>query len=491
MKDLVQRRPALPYGFARDRSVVLEAGADGLVCVYSPATPPQALIEVLRVAGAATRLVALDAAGFAERLARAYRDTASEASDAAGASGDLASLADSAAVVDDLLDQSDDSPVIRLINALLLEAIRERASDIHIETLEKRLVVRFRVDGVLREVLSPRRALAPMLVSRIKIMAQLDIAERRLPQDGRVSLRVGGHEVDVRVSTLPSQHGERVVMRLLDKGSAQFGLGRLGMSARDAEVFAGLLGRPDGMLLVTGPTGSGKTTTLYAALDALNKPGVNIITVEDPIEYALEGIGQTQVNARTDLTFARGLRAILRQDPDVIMVGEIRDRETAQVAVEAAMTGHFVLSTLHTNTAIGAVARLVDMGVERFLLAPMLAGVVAQRLVRSLCPECRRADHATEQDARLLGGALEVGAPVWRAEGCVECGGNGYSGRTGVYEVVAINRVMQSLIHEGASEADLVAEARRQGPSLLQDGARLIREGMTTVEEVARVAQEV
>ena len=484
-------RPTLPYAFARDRGVVLDSGPDGLTCFYNPATPPQALIEVLRVAGEGTRLLALDAAAFAERLARAYRDTASDASAAAGADGDLAALADSAAVVDDLLDQSDDSPVIRLINALLLEAIREHASDIHIETLEKRLVVRFRVDGVLREVLSPRRALAPMLVSRIKIMAQLDIAERRLPQDGRVSLRVGGHEVDVRVSTLPSQHGERVVMRLLDKGSAQFGLTRLGMSARDTEVFAGLLARPDGMLLVTGPTGSGKTTTLYAALDALNKPGVNIITVEDPIEYALEGIGQTQVNPRTDLTFARGLRAILRQDPDIIMVGEIRDRETAQVAVEAAMTGHFVLSTLHTNTAIGAVSRLVDMGVERFLLAPMLAGVVAQRLVRCLCPECRRPDQATEADARLLGTAMAVGASLWRAEGCAECGGTGYAGRTGVYEVVAITRTLQSLIHEGASDADLTAEARRNGPSLLQDGVRLIREGMTTVEEVARVAQEV
>ena len=481
----------LPYAFARDRGVVLESGAEGVTCVYSPATQPQSLIEVLRVAGEGTRLRVVDAAGFAECLARAYRDTASDASLAAGADGGLAALADSAAVVDDLLDQSDDSPVIRLINALLLEAIRERASDIHIETLEKRLVVRFRVDGVLREVLSPRRALAPMLVSRIKIMAQLDIAERRLPQDGRVSLRVGGHEVDVRVSTLPSQHGERVVMRLLDKGSSQFGLTRLGMSARDAEVFAGLLARPDGMLLVTGPTGSGKTTTLYAALDALNKPGVNIITVEDPIEYALEGIGQTQVNPRTDLTFARGLRAILRQDPDIIMVGEIRDRETAQVAVEAAMTGHVVLSTLHTNTAIGAVSRLVDMGVERFLLAPMLAGVVAQRLVRCLCQECRRPDVATEADARLLGLALIVGAPVWRAEGCGECGGNGYAGRTGVYEVVAITRTMQALIHAGASEADLTAEARRAGPSLLQDGLRLIHEGMTTVEEVARVAQEV
>lgn len=476
----------LPYPFARDAGVIL----DGPVCYYHSGTQSLALLEVLRLSHTAN-LTMLTAEAFAERLARSYRDNASDAADAAGADGDLASLADSAAVVDDLLDQSDDSPVIRLINALLLEAIRERASDIHIETQEKRLVVRFRVDGELREVLSPRRALAPLLVSRIKIMAQLDIAERRLPQDGRVSLRVGGHEVDVRVSTLPSQHGERVVMRLLDRSSAQFGLNRLGMSVRDAQVFTNLLAKPDGMFLVTGPTGSGKTTSLYAALDALNQPGRNIITVEDPIEYALEGIGQMQVNPRSELTFARGLRAILRQDPDVIMVGEIRDRETAQVAVEAAMTGHFVLSTLHTNTAIGAVSRLVDMGVERFLLAPMLAGVVAQRLVRRLCPTCRKPDLATEADVRLMGGLMVPGHKVHRAEGCAECQGHGYLGRTGVYEVVQITRVMQTLIHEGASDAELTVEARRNGPSLLQDGLRLVDDGITTVEEIARVAREV
>ena len=486
-----QLAPMLPYAFARDSGVILETGAQGPVCLYHQHTAALAIIEVLRLSDAGVQLLVLEPEAFAERLALAYRDTSSEAAAAAGADGDLAALADSAAVVDDLLDQSDDSPVIRLINALLLEAIRERASDIHIETQEKRLVVRFRVDGELREVLSPRRALAQHLVSRIKIMAQLDIAERRLPQDGRVSLRVGGHEVDVRVSTLPAQHGERVVMRLLDRGSAQFGLDRLGMSARDAEVFAGLLARPDGMLLVTGPTGSGKTTSLYAALDALNKPGVNIITVEDPIEYALEGIGQTQVNPRTELTFARGLRAILRQDPDVIMVGEIRDRETAQVAVEAAMTGHIVLSTLHTNSAIGAVSRLVDMGVERFLLAPMLAGVVAQRLVRRLCPECRQPGHATKGDCRLMAGLIAPGHPIYRAGGCPSCQGHGYLGRTGVYEVVQISRKMQSLIHEGASDAALTAEARANGPSLLQDGLRLVDAGQTTVEEIARVAQEV
>ena len=403
---------ALPYGFARRHGVILRRDRDGLVCAHRSGPGhrtrrgPAARRPRPHLRAARRRRLRFSA------LAQTYRDTASEASKAAADQDDLAALADSAAMVDDLLDQSDDAPVVRLINALLLEAIKENASDIHIETQERRLVVRFRVDGILREVLEPRRALAPLLVSRIKIMARLDIAEKRLPQDGRVSLRVGGHEVDVRISTIPSQYGERVVMRLLDRDAARLGLDRLGMSPRDRAAFERLLARPDGILLVTGPTGSGKTTTLYAALGSINDRSRNIMTVEDPIEYSVDGVGQTQVNPRTDLTFARGLRAILRQDPDVIMVGEIRDRETAQIAVEAAMTGHFVLSTLHTNTAVGAVARLIDMGVERFLLAPMLAGVVAQRLVRELCPECARPGAATAADRDLLDGAIAVGAPL-------------------------------------------------------------------------------
>ncbi len=475
----------LPYGFARSQGVVLHGG----FCAVRANAALSALAEVRRVAGEVT-FQALDDAGFEALLAQVYRDSASEASDAAGADGGLASLADSAAVVDDLLDQSEDAPVVRLINALLSEAIKEGASDIHIETQERRLVVRFRIDGILREMVEPRRALAPLLVSRIKVMARLDIAEKRLPQDGRVSLRVGGHEVDVRVSTIPSQYGERVVMRLLDRGATRLGLERLGMSPRDAEVLTRLLARPDGMVLVTGPTGSGKTTTLYAALDRLNDRSRNIMTVEDPIEYSLDGIGQMQVNPRTELTFARGLRAILRQDPDVIMIGEIRDRETAEVAVESAMTGHFVLSTLHTNTAIGAVSRLIDMGVERFLLAPMLAGVMAQRLVRRLCVVCREAAMADQTDIDLLPG-LVLGEAVFHAKGCPTCHGLGYKGRSGLYEVVEITRGMEAAIHGGSSEAALTALAREAGPGLMEDGLRAVRAGMTTVGEVARVAQEV
>lgn len=479
----------LPYSYARRAGVVLREGGDGLECVHRAAAPLDALLEVQRTAPV-VRFVPVEDAAFDQALAAAYSGSAGAAADLDLGDIDLAALADSAAAVDDLLDTRDDSPVIRLINALLLEAVREGASDVHVETQEKRVVVRFRIDGVLRDKLEPRRELAPLLVSRIKVMAKLDIAEKRVPQDGRVTLRIGGHDVDARVSTIPTQHGERVVMRLLEKGSLSLDMEALGMSARDREVFGRLLERPHGMLLVTGPTGSGKTTSLYAALHTLNDRRRNVMTVEDPIEYELPGIGQTQVNQRTGMTFARGLRAILRQDPDVIMVGEIRDQETAEVAVRSAMTGHFVLSTLHTNSAVGSVTRLIDMGVERYLLAPMLVGVAAQRLVRRLCPHCRREDVASEGDAMLLGGALKPGEPVWRATGCEECHGDGYRGRAGLYEVVAVDEAFQAMIHDGASEAAIEAHARRSSPSLLDDGVAKAKTGVTTVEEVARVVRE-
>lgn len=479
----------LPYGYARRAGVVLRAGTGGLECVHRPDAALDALLEVQRIAPAA-RFVAVEDAAFDQALAASYSGSAGAAAEFDLEGIDLAALADSAAAVDDLLDTRDDSPVIRLINALLLEAVKEGASDVHVETQEKRVVVRFRIDGVLRDKLEPRRELAPLLVSRIKVMAKLDIAEKRVPQDGRVTLRIGGHDVDARVSTLPTQHGERVVMRLLEKGSLKLDLEHLGMSARDREVFARLLERPHGMLLVTGPTGSGKTTSLYAALQRLNDRKRNIMTVEDPIEYELAGIGQTQVNSRTGMTFARGLRAILRQDPDVIMVGEIRDQETAEVAVRSAMTGHFVLSTLHTNSAVGSVTRLIDMGVERYLLAPMLVGLAAQRLVRRLCPSCRREDVASEGDAMLLGGTLKAGEPVWRAVGCDDCHGDGYRGRAGLYEVVPVDERFQAMIHDGASEAEIEAHARKTSPALLDDGVAKVKVGVTTVEEVARVVRE-
>jgi general secretion pathway protein E len=480
----------LPYGYARRNGVLLAANDRGIACLHRADAPLDAILEVQRIAPTATFL-AVSSEAFDSQLSATYGQGATQAADFEMAETDLAALADSAAAVDDLLDNRDDSPVIRLINALLLEAIKEGASDVHVETQEKRLVVRFRVDGVLRDIVEPQRALAPLLVSRIKVMAKLDIAEKRTPQDGRVTLRIGGHDVDARVSTIPTQHGERVVLRLLERGGLRLDLPSLGMSARDVAVFTRLLERPNGMLLVTGPTGSGKTTTLYTAITRLNDRRRNIMTVEDPIEYELPGIGQTQVNPRTDLTFARGLRAILRQDPDVIMVGEIRDHETAQVAVRSSMTGHFVLSTLHTNSAVGSVTRLIDMGVERYLLAPMVVGLVAQRLVRRLCPECRREDVASDADAALTGGVLRSGETLWRAVGCDACHGDGYRGRAGVYEVVAVDDAFQKLIHDGASEAELEAHARAAGnPALLDDGVAKLREGITTIEEVVRVARE-
>ena len=482
----------LAYAFAQSNGVLLspEPGGD-VICQHRADTALPALLEAQRVSGSLLRFVEISPAAFETALGAVYRDSASAAAQvAADADADLVSLADTAASVDDLLAQNDDAPVVRLINALLLEAVKEGASDVHLETEERRLIVRFRIDGNLREVISPKRALAPLLVSRIKVMARLDIAEKRLPQDGRVSLRVGGYDLDVRVSTIPSQFGERVVLRLLDRSQTLRGIDHLGLSGRDSDVLRRILARPDGLVLVTGPTGSGKTTTLYAGLDLLNDRQRNIMTVEDPIEYTMDGVGQMQVNPKTDLSFARGLRAILRQDPDVIMVGEIRDRETAQIAVESAMTGHLVLSTLHTNTAVGAVTRLVEMGVERFLLAPMLRGLVAQRLVRKLCPACAVQGAATASDVALLGGALPVGAPVWHSTGCTACHDTGYRGRLPLYEVIEMDSALERLVHDGVSEAQLTQAARQRGPGILADGIAKMQAGLTTAQEVARAVRE-
>ncbi|MFZ5962166.1 type II secretion system ATPase GspE [Thalassococcus sp. BH17M4-6] len=484
--------PRLGYGFAKTHGVLLQTADDGLLtCRHRPDAPLAALTEAQRVAQSLLAFQAVDAATFDAALSQIYRDSASEAAQiAAGGEEDLSALAETAASVDDLLDQKDDAPVVRLINALLLEAVKESASDVHIEVEEKRLVVRFRVDGVLRDVIEPKRALAPLLASRLKVMGKLDIAEKRHPQDGRVSLRVGGYELDVRISTLPSQFGERVVLRLLDRGQTKLGLPHLGMSERDLAAFEHVISAPEGLVLVTGPTGSGKTTSLYAALHHLNDRKRNILTVEDPIEYSMDGVGQMQVNAKTDLTFARGLRAILRQDPDVIMVGEIRDAETAKIAVESAMTGHLVLSTLHTNTAIGAVSRLIDMGVERFLLAPMIRGLIAQRLVRRLCPDCRQPHSLTPAEAAMLSHALPEGTQVFRPGGCDSCGQQGYRGRLPIYEIVTGDRSLETMIHKGASEAELTAAARAAGPGILQDGIAKVRGGLTSVDEVIRAVRE-
>ncbi len=402
---------------------------------------------------------------------------------------DLAHLAQDLPEPSDLLESDDQAPIIKLINAILTQAVKDNASDIHIEPFENRLVVRFRVDGVLREVLQSRRAVAPLVVSRIKVMSKLDIAEKRLPQDGRISLRVAGRAVDVRVSTIPAGHGERVVLRLLDKQAGRLELNSLGMDPRTQKLMDELIHKPHGIMLVTGPTGSGKTTTLYSSLERINDNTRNIMTVEDPIEYYIDGIGQTQVNTKVEMTFARGLRAILRQDPDVVMVGEIRDLETAHIAVQASLTGHLVLSTLHTNTAVGAVTRLRDMGVEPFLLSSSLVGVLAQRLVRVLNPEtkeayrCRRVRTALAERA-----GHDAPSPTLYRPGADS--NQGFKGRTGIYELVLVDDAMRTMIHDGASEQDLERYARTMTPSIRDDGRAKILTGITTIEEVLRVTRE-
>ena len=485
--------PMLPFAFARRFGVVITCQPmDGNKADVACKTQPTltTLSEVRRIVKCELVVRVVAEEEFETLLTQAYSRDASEARQMVedlGEEMDLASLADSVPETEDLLEQEDDAPIIRLINALLAEAIREGASDIHIETFEKELVVRFRVDGVMREVVKPKRELASLLVSRIKVMARLDIAEKRVPQDGRISLRIGGREVDVRVSTMPANSGERVVMRLLDKQSGRLNLESLGMVLASLKRLQDVVHKPHGIFLVTGPTGSGKTTTLYASLAELSAKTINILTVEDPIEYNLSGIGQTQVNVKADMTFARGLRAILRQDPDVVMVGEIRDLETAEIAVQASLTGHLVMSTLHTNTAVGAVTRLMDMGVEPFLLSSSLVGVLAQRLVRTLCSSCRQQRKATEAERQFL---KEPSAMVYDAKGCDECSHTGFKGRTGIYELVVIDDKIRQFIHDQVSEQELAGYARRKAPSIREDGKEKILKGITTVQEVLRVTLE-
>ncbi len=491
LEQPAQRR--LPFAFARRHGVILLERGGELHLGLREGAALTAVQEAQRVIGMRLPMQWLPQADFDQALGAAYQHDSSAAMlmvEGLGNDLDLASLADQIQETEDLLEQEDDAPIIRLINAILGEAIAENASDIHIETFEKRLVIRFRVDGILREVVQPKRELAALLVSRIKVMAKLDIAEKRIPQDGRISLRVGGREVDIRVSTLPSANGERVVLRLLDKQAGRLTLRHLGMNEQDRDHLEQAVKKPHGIILVTGPTGSGKTTTLYAALTTLNDRTRNILTVEDPIEYHLEGIGQTQVNTKVDMTFARGLRAILRQDPDVVMVGEIRDQETADMAVQASLTGHLVLSTLHTNSAIGAVTRLVDMGVEPFLISSSLLGVLAQRLVRVLCNDCKRAYVADTAECALLGVSPDDAPTLYHAEGCEQCRGLGYRGRTGIYELVLFDDALRTMVHTRASEQDMLRHARVLGPSIRDDGLRKVREGVTTIEEVLRVTRE-
>ena len=483
-----------PFAFAKRHGVtILEWRADAAVIAHRPDVRVEALAEMRRYCDAPIALQEMDATAFERLLRDLYEQGGDDARQmVADMDGrvDLGSLAEELPEPEDLMESDDDAIVIRLINALLTQAVKENASDIHIEPFENRLVVRFRVDGVLREVLAPQRAAAAPIVSRIKVMAKLDIAEKRLPQDGRIALRIAGRPVDVRVSTIPAGYGERVVLRLLDKQAGRLDLEKLGMQSQMLGQLNELIARPHGILLVTGPTGSGKTTTLYAALSRLNDATRNILTVEDPIEYYLDGIGQTQVNTKVDMSFARGLRAILRQDPDVVMVGEIRDLETAQIAVQASLTGHLVLSTLHTNSAVGAVTRLRDMGVEPFLLSSSMIGVLAQRLVRVLDPDTREAYAATPNELAAFGLPPSTQATLYRPRPGLPGKYAGYKGRTGVYELVILDDAMRKLIHEGASEAVIEAEARKRTPSMAADGWAKCVAGITSVDEVLRVTRE-
>jgi len=481
---------SLPFSFAKRHGVLIRQvnSVEG-EAVYRSGASSLSLVEARRFAGVPLKLSRVSAEAFDALLQEFYegdRANAAQMVDGLDEDFDLTQVAQELEP-SDLLESNDDAPIIRFINAVLTEAIKENASDVHVETYENRLNVRFRIDGVLREVLQTRRALAPLIVSRIKVMSRLDIAEKRLPQDGRISLKIAGRAVDVRVSTMPSGHGERVVLRLLDKQAGRLNLKSLGMDDKSTLLVDKLIHKPHGIILVTGPTGSGKTTTLYAALERINDNSRNIMTVEDPIEYLIDGIGQTQVNTKVEMTFARGLRAILRQDPDVVMVGEIRDLETAEIAVQASLTGHLVLSTLHTNTAVGAVTRLRDMGVAPYLLASSLIGVLAQRLVRVLDDETKIAYTASDYECEILGVDPSNAPTLYKAGS----GGNrGFAGRTGIYELIALDDKMREMIHEGVSEQDLERHARKTSPSIRADGRRLVILGTTTLDEVLRVTRE-
>ncbi|MGJ7495795.1 GspE/PulE family protein [Variovorax sp. RT4R15] len=462
-------RYPLPYAFARSQQLLLEQADDGSATLWMPQNPPRsALGEVVRKY-AVTSFEPLTAPVLAQRISAAYAQGESSAASVVSevqSDADLTRMMQELPAVEDLLENAGDAPIIRMLNALLTQAARDGASDIHIEPYERTSSVRFRIDGTLREVVQPNRALHAALISRLKIMADLDIAEKRLPQDGRISLRIGTRAVDVRVSTLPSAHGERAVLRLLDKTESKLTLEAVGMQGDTLSRFEQLISQPHGIILVTGPTGSGKTTTLYAALGRLDASRSNIMTVEDPIEYELAGVGQTQVNAKIELTFAKALRAILRQDPDVIMIGEIRDFETAQIAIQASLTGHLVLATLHTNDSVSAVTRLTDMGVEPFLLSSSLLGVLAQRLVRKVCTVCQ-------------------------GTGCEACGQTGYQGRTGIFELLVADDAVQSLIHSRAPESQLFVAAERGGlRSMREDGERLVETGITSRAELLRVTRD-
>jgi len=487
----------VPIVFSKKHKVVPMKMEDGILTVatpdplnYEPLDDLRLIIECQEV-----RVVLSSEREVVRAINRFYEQSADtpeemiQSMDAESSDRILHELEETA----DLLDISDEAPVIKLVNLILFQAVKERASDIHIEPFQKELKVRYRIDGILYQRLDPPKRYQSAIVSRLKVMAKMDIAEKRLPQDGRIPIKIADKDIDIRVSIIPTTFGERVVLRLLDKQSLLLGMGEIGLSPDKHQTLQDLISRSNGILLVTGPTGSGKTTTLYAALSQINSPDKNIITIEDPVEYQLWGIGQIQVNPKIGLTFAHGLRSVLRHDPDVILVGEIRDAETAEIAIQAALTGHLVFSTLHTNDAASAATRLVDMEIEPFLVASVVRAIVAQRLIRVICSECKEGYVPEPEMLKEVGITPEQlkGGKVYRGKGCPACSGTGYRGRTGIYEILLVSETIRQLIMKKADSVSIGRQAVEEGmKTLREDGARKIVEGITALEEVVRVTQE-
>tara|TARA_Y100001935_G_scaffold25911_1_gene19302 strand:- start:331 stop:1815 length:1485 start_codon:yes stop_codon:yes gene_type:complete len=477
----------LPYSFAKKNKIIITSCKDNIALVYYHGDVKVGkIVETRRFIGMPISLNEASTNEFDSLLREIYEESSSnlDIANQINDDDDLLSVAEDLPEPADLLDSNNDAPIIKFINAVVTEALKNKASDIHIEPYDNRLTVRYRIDGVLEEILDTKKSLASLIVSRIKVMSKLDIAEKRLPQDGRISLAIAGRSIDIRVSTIPSGHGERVVMRLLDKQAGRLEMSSLGMEEKTLISIDNLIQKPHGILLVTGPTGSGKTTTLYAALERINDNTRNIMTVEDPVEYLIDGIGQTQVNTKIDMTFAKGLRAILRQDPDVVMIGEIRDLETAEIAIQASLTGHLVMATLHTNTSVGAITRLRDMGIEPYLISSTLIGVVAQRLVRVLNPTTKKSMKAKSYECEMLGINPSDPPLIYHADGA-----SGFSGRTGIYELLQVDDNVRELIHEGASEREIEKYIRKNNPSIREDGKNKVLSGITTLDEILRVTQ--
>ncbi|GAB4186993.1 MAG: GspE/PulE family protein [Simkaniaceae bacterium] len=486
----------IPYGFARSKLALPldQQGKELLVAVSDPADL-EVLKEMRFMTGLSIKEVYAPAYLLEEAIERCYHQTEKEASEYfQGLEKDIHASNDFEEENEyDLLDQKSQSPVIRMLNVILLEAIQQGSSDIHFEPLEETLAVRYRIDGVLQKRHNPPKEYQNQLLTRIKVMAKMDIAEHRLPQDGRIKLRMGGRQIDFRVSTVPVAHGERIVLRILDKSNVILGLDKIGMPKEVLRVFRKLIRQSQGIILVTGPTGSGKTTTLYSAISEINSSEVNIMTVEDPVEYKLPGMAQIGVNPKIDLTFAKGLRHILRQDPDVIMIGEVRDKETAEIAIQSSLTGHLVLTTLHTNDAPSALTRLVDMGIESYLLSSSVIGILAQRLVRKICPKCRVSYRAGKQEVEDLFPANEEEEVIlYKGKGCAECFNSGYKGRHGIYELLLVTTSIKEQLSRSADASMLQRAANNLGMRTLRDeGAALVKQGITTSAEVLRVTRSI